>query len=1038
MAFGEVVHYVTQPTDWPEPVRGIASLLSPFHCPNWPSNEHLASTSSSKFPEPLSSNEAPAPGSYTAKDFQALIHSTAAGLSALAELPHYGGERSTVPHWSQLLHALANTLSPDVLILEDAPFIMPRSQNMTSQPSNLIDGHATLLAAHAIYSTPRTPSDSSTTSSQDEEDNDESMSSADFDSCDGSVDSLDLPLQAHMLPGRGRRLSAVVPVLLVADSHNIVPLLCSALYQRHVWGIRQPVVGLCCSSTGTIATAIFGWLDSDQSEEGRMASPKSMHIFPRSPFLKPTAHLALAADIRLDPSIGVFDFSDTRSAISLAQFVLGLRTHFQDIKDATSIEAVDSLTPLHWRSDLPEFETQFLGQLDERVASWTHQVHVQTTRQSSSSSPRTPSTLDTAVVSYETMSPSLLRTIVEDEQVHGANIWLPQKTRATNVKGRGSHLSSKRTSASPQPLPEDRILISSHAPSLYPNSQFTALSDTGIKDSVSISNWLFERHAFTVGRIPLRSEEQANKTGINAMVKIYDEMTAFTWSDDIKTTLSNAKVDIFVSDIRTELCDTKGDPNYQSSAIDVPSSEDVEFISCRISVLLHAVKGARSSDDVARLHGANEAYRRHEWDALLLNFFQPVLGQRDVLLERHLNFARNLAADDPSFATRTIEVALEYQNLCLEQHRCVRLTAETSSNWTQTAAARDQAIQFSDDIERRDMKRNFGKVIAYHSSKDPIAGKCDAILVIPCSSVATAIPGHISGIDKQEKLLKSFMLVQGPKLEKLDASTGEASYQIEKTDRAQLHNPFLYHPDGNRATQKKATILSQDTSYDEPSGQDLLLPVLLAEYKKRDESAISTAMNQMKTYLVSAVTFLSEFGITDQPVFGLVVNGALGAITMAWKRNNQIYVMERNVRHYDIRDPLQALQFVSILPRLARYSLGLRRLLEKQLATIDVKQLQSKPWSKLAQRQEDERLAATKRTESEGRSLILFWVVGRDGATVKIDGQNVALSIPGAKQRAAARNINASWIFLSAESLASSLASYMTGHTLEATGGRGI
>jgi hypothetical protein len=173
---------------------------------------------------------------------------------------------------------------------------MPRAQIVSRQPSNLIDGHATLLVAHAIFAAPRTRTDISRTSSQYEEDQDESMCSTDqdesmcstdqdesmcstdSDSCDGSVDSLDLPLQAHMLRGRGRRLCAVLPVLLVADSCNIVPLLCSTLYQRHVWGIRQPVVGLCCSSTGTIATAIFGWLDSDQSEEGHMASPKSLHI----------------------------------------------------------------------------------------------------------------------------------------------------------------------------------------------------------------------------------------------------------------------------------------------------------------------------------------------------------------------------------------------------------------------------------------------------------------------------------------------------------------------------------------------------------------------------------------------------------------------------------------------------------------------------------------------------------------------------------------------------------------------------------------
>ncbi|KAG2129704.1 uncharacterized protein EDB93DRAFT_109566 [Suillus bovinus] len=996
MSFGEVVHYVTQPTGWPEQVRGIASLLSPSHCSNRPSNGHSASPSSSALSEPLPSHEPPAPGSYTAKDFQFLIESTAAGLNALAELPHYGGQRSTVPLWSQLVHALANTLSPDVLILEDAPFIMPRAQNAASQPSNLIDGHATLLAAHAIFSEPRTYSDISMTSSLNEQDGDESIYSADCDSCDDddSVDSLDLPLQAHMLPGRGRCLSVVIPVLLVADSSNIVPLLCSALYQRHVWGIRQPVVGLCCSQTGTIVTAIFGWLD--QSEEGRMASFKLMHIFPYWPFLKPTAHLALTADVRSDPSMGVFDFTDTRSSISLAQFVLGLRTHFQDIKDATSIEAVNSLAPLGWRSDLPDFETQFGARLDERVTSWTHQVHVQTSfsEESSSSTPRTPSpVLDTALVSYDTMSFPSLPTIPEDEHVNDANIRSHQETRAKSVKGRGrgsrpssSRNSSKRTSPSPQPLSWGMGSTSSRAPSAYSNSQYGAsfLADrcsTACRCPIGCLNVM--RSLSVVFQSALG--ELASETGINAMVNIYDQMTGFTWSNDIKTILSDAAFDSCVSDIRSELLDTNGGPDRQPSAIDAPSLKDVEFIARRISMLLHAVQGARSYDDVAQLHGANEADRRHEWESLLLNFFQPVPKQRDVLLERQLNLTRNLVADDPAFETRAIDVINRYQEFCLEQNLCVKSAVETSGSWEQAAAARDQANKFADDLVRRE---GFAETIGNHSCKDPVTGKCDAVLVIPCSDVATAILKRISSIDEQDPLLKSFMLVQGPKAEKLDTGTRQISHQNEKTrsqkatsnkplqvpsssrvsesneiNRAQLHNPFLHHPDRNQTTQRQEATLSNDAFYDEPSGQDLLLPVLLVEYKKRDESAISTAMNQTKTYLVSAVTFLSELGITEQPVFGLVVNSALGAITMAWKNNNQIFIMERNVRYYDIRDPLQALQFVSILPRLARHGLGLRHLLEKQLTGIDMTRILSKPWSKLSQRLEEKRLAAAKRTD---------------------------------------------------------------------------
>ncbi|KAG2072984.1 hypothetical protein BDR04DRAFT_1152865 [Suillus decipiens] len=923
MTFGEVIHYVTQPTGWPEPVRGIASLLSPSHCSDGPSNdlEHLSSGLSSTFSGPLVSNEAPSAGSYTAKDFQVLIQSTAAGLSTLAELPQYGSERSTVPLWSQLLYALSNTLSPDVMIIEDASFIMPRAQNVASQPLDLIDGCATLLAAHAIFSVPRTHSDTSRTSSQNKEDEDESMRSADSDSIDGSVESLNLPFQAHMLSGRGRRLLAVLPVLLVADSHNIVPLICSALYQRHVWGIRQPVVGLCCSSTGTIAKAIFGWLDSDRSEEGCIA-----------------IHLALAADIGLDASMGVFDFTDTRSAISLAQFVLGLRTHFEDIKGAISIEGVDSLTPLRWRSDLPDLETQS-EELDERVASWTHQVNVHT-RSSEASCLFSPHTLpplcNGALVSYETMSSPLLGTIVEDKQVHGANIRVPQEANAMDVQGR----LGVATIILEEIIKEDKFIDF---------IAFDAFSDTGLNDNATISNWLFERNAFTVGRIPVNSDGLAKKTGINAMVKIYDEMTAFTWSDNIKAILLDAKVDSFVSDIRSDLCDMNDGPSSQSSANDVLSWEDVEFIASKVSILLHIVNRARQY-------------------ALLFYFFQPVPDQRDVLLERQLNFARDLAVDDSSFTQRAIEMAHAYETFCNEQFRCVRLTTETSDSWEQAVAARSQAFRFSEDIQRNSLKRNFAQVIAYHSSLDPATGKCDAILVIPCTGVAATMFQHVSSIDKKAKLLKSFMLVQSPKLEKPDASSGKTPRQVEtpvghyEKTKSELQNPFLHHPDGNQAVPTRETILPEDPSCDEHNQQDLLLPVLLAEYKKKDEPAISTAI---KTYLVSAVTFLSEFGLTDKPVFGLVVNGTLGAVTMAWKSNNKIYIMERNVRYYDIRDPLQALQFVSILPRFARYGLSLRRALEKQLAVIDVGELQSQPWSKLYQRQEDEGLMAARRTEAQ-------------------------------------------------------------------------
>ena len=115
MTFGEVVHYVTHSKGWPEQVRSLASLLMPVHSAEL--GLDFQDCPASHPPESLEPPAAPATDLYTAADFQQLIDSTATELKALAELPHYGGSRSTVPLWSQLLHALANTLSPDILIL---------------------------------------------------------------------------------------------------------------------------------------------------------------------------------------------------------------------------------------------------------------------------------------------------------------------------------------------------------------------------------------------------------------------------------------------------------------------------------------------------------------------------------------------------------------------------------------------------------------------------------------------------------------------------------------------------------------------------------------------------------------------------------------------------------------------------------------------------------------------------------------------------------------------------------------------------------
>lgn len=92
------------------------------------------------------------------------------------------------------------------------------------------------------------------------------------ESCTSSRLSLDVPFDAHMLPGRGRRLCAVLPVICISDASNIVSLLTSTLYQRYVWNIDEPVVGLVISHTGTAAQVYLAWLESRSDASDQLVS----------------------------------------------------------------------------------------------------------------------------------------------------------------------------------------------------------------------------------------------------------------------------------------------------------------------------------------------------------------------------------------------------------------------------------------------------------------------------------------------------------------------------------------------------------------------------------------------------------------------------------------------------------------------------------------------------------------------------------------------------------------------------------------------
>ncbi|KZP28910.1 hypothetical protein FIBSPDRAFT_1039259 [Athelia psychrophila] len=278
--------------------------------------------------------------------------------------------RPTIPIWFSLIRLLAHMCSEDLTIISDTPYILPRAAPL--EPQELItDGWATALISVIVESATKdagtkmdTTSDGHVThESGPAEDNETVSEDGSARSAVSSRLSLDVPFAAHMLPGRGRRLCAVLPVICIADESNIHPLLTSALYQRRVWNIDEPVIGLVISRTGTAVQVYLAWLDARSEEADGLPTPNV------------ACATSFAASSDSHPSLGLFDLGDSISALLFAQFILGFSGQVREIKNASSTPCT---TPLSWRCDGPIDNIRALEDKQwkhtNNIASWARDV----------------------------------------------------------------------------------------------------------------------------------------------------------------------------------------------------------------------------------------------------------------------------------------------------------------------------------------------------------------------------------------------------------------------------------------------------------------------------------------------------------------------------------------------------------------------------------------------------------------------------------------------------------------------------------------
>ncbi|KZP28936.1 hypothetical protein FIBSPDRAFT_947334 [Athelia psychrophila] len=844
--------------------------------------------------------------------------------------------RPTIPIWFSLIRLLAHMCSEDLTTISDTPYILPRVAPL--EPQELItDGWATALISVIVESATKdagtkmdTTSDGHVThESGPAEDNETVSEDGSARSAVSSRLSLDVPFAAHMLPGCGRRLCAVLPVICIADESNIYPLLTSALYQRRVWNIDEPVIGLVISRTGTSGQVYLAWLDARPEEADGLPTPN----------IACATSFATSSDSH--PSLGLFDLGDSISALLFAQFILGISWQVRGIKNASSTPCA---APLSWRCDDPIDNIRALEDKQwkhiNNIASWARDVAA--TSSDTHSLPPSPT------LSFNSIMPA------------------PDAKKAPSK----SATSSKSD-------------IKPAVPTPVSNSVLAGKSDVGLESPIATFVSLeFERGVVPISRLSV-PKERSDFGHLHGFLAEYEDMLNFTlvegWTavDDLPVVIDLLhtrrhrlwKDHITNYDLeksRLGALPDSNDPEHPKQT--VPTCLDpslAEILESRLEVILAVTYGMSLQVCIAGQRAVREAEWRHQWDAMKYRCYTTAeeLVSSQVLLERRLNLSRNRAVDFLPEEDKLLVLAdyrYRYCSYALQHYIEVKEHLRVPVIEEQYQEALDESVQLKKEVGRVVAQSNFANFVKDRAAQEPSVAICDSFLFVPIGGAlaspeddgALASPEHLRSFGlvdhtgEQEKLISRSLTRVAEKPTKSSspsALAGRSNYSTEKSTRSTQANDapdkdYLGVP-GDTVHQTRAarpTLANViHTSFSEslyatppnaepekfeppvPAADALLLPDLVGEYKKKSGSEMQ-AVNQTRSYLIASVTFLASIGIKDHRVFGLATNGPKGGVLMAWwaTKDDRIYIIERDIYTFNISNPIDAVQFAIFLLRL--------------------------------------------------------------------------------------------------------------------------
>jgi hypothetical protein len=289
-----------------------------------------------------------------------------------------------------------------------------------------------------------------------------------------------------------------------------------------------------------------------------------------------------------------------------------------------------------------------------------------------------------------------------------------------------------------------------------------------------------------------------------------------------------------------------------------------------------------------------------------------------IRLERIISLSRNRIVDGitngDNIASQQESLAKEYYTLCNAQHG-LSFDDVSSAAEEQAFAAFEQAREFRRDIKSSATRHveDMAMMVKDRASKEPLVGKCDAIFVVtvgdalgtPEKDEGAALvkdfralnlvqvadsseeSAHTAKVDDAVAKLNAISNLlfpassnrKSPRLNNPESSLSSRSPTAKKNDKDYLSNPLVVSCTESLHIPSGLKVPNQTQIHAEPSR--LMLPTMVIEYKKTDTTPM-TALNQGRTYCVSAVTFLAALGIRAYPVFGLVTSGKEGSVIVAW------------------------------------------------------------------------------------------------------------------------------------------------------------